>query len=165
MTEAPTIRSRARAPVVDPVTEAAVVTRQWTCPKKSSLTRLPEQRSIGHVRQALRSVRRQEGSLRDWRRHRTTSARPTASTSSSARPREVPVPAYPTDIFTLDMGLHGGVPQFLLSMIYGWESSGKALSLDTPIPTPSGWSTMGRSQSRRPGPRRARQTVQRHLCH
>lgn len=31
----------------------------------------------------------------------------------------------PTDIFTLDMGLHGGVPQSLISMIYGWESSGK----------------------------------------
>ena len=31
----------------------------------------------------------------------------------------------PTNVFTLDMGLHGGVPQSLLSMIYGWESSGK----------------------------------------
>jgi recombination protein RecA len=31
----------------------------------------------------------------------------------------------PTDIFTLDMGLHGGVPQSLISMVYGWESSGK----------------------------------------
>ncbi|QSY98688.1 hypothetical protein J2J97_31960 (plasmid) [Rhizobium bangladeshense] len=31
----------------------------------------------------------------------------------------------PTDIFTLDMGLHGGIPQSLISMVYGWESSGK----------------------------------------
>lgn len=31
----------------------------------------------------------------------------------------------PSDILTLDLGLHGGIPQSLISMIYGWESSGK----------------------------------------
>jgi recombination protein RecA len=31
----------------------------------------------------------------------------------------------PTGIFTLDMGLLGGVPQGLVTMPYGWESSGK----------------------------------------
>lgn len=31
----------------------------------------------------------------------------------------------PTRVFTLDMALHGGVPQSLVSMPYGWESSGK----------------------------------------
>lgn len=31
----------------------------------------------------------------------------------------------PTNIFTLDMALHGGVPETLITMFYGWESSGK----------------------------------------
>lgn len=49
----------------------------------------------------------------------------------------------PTGIFTLDMALHGGIPQSLITMPFGWESSGKALALDTPLPTPTGWTTMG----------------------
>lgn len=32
----------------------------------------------------------------------------------------------PTGIFTLDMGLFGGVARSLISMVYGWESSGKS---------------------------------------
>lgn len=32
----------------------------------------------------------------------------------------------PTGIFTLDMALFGGVPETLISMFYGWESSGKS---------------------------------------
>lgn len=31
----------------------------------------------------------------------------------------------PTGIFTLDMALFGGFPESLISMVYGWESSGK----------------------------------------
>lgn len=39
------------------------------------------------------------------------------------------LPAYthlPTGIFTLDMALFGGIPETLISMLYGWESSGKS---------------------------------------
>lgn len=32
----------------------------------------------------------------------------------------------PTGIFTLDMALFGGVPESLITMFYGWESSGKS---------------------------------------
>lgn len=32
----------------------------------------------------------------------------------------------PTGIFTLDMGLLGGIPEGLSTMLYGWESSGKS---------------------------------------
>ena len=31
----------------------------------------------------------------------------------------------PTDIFTLDLGLLGGIPRSLMTMTYGWESCGK----------------------------------------
>jgi recombination protein RecA len=31
----------------------------------------------------------------------------------------------PTDIFTLDMALFGGLPESMITMLYGWESSGK----------------------------------------
>lgn len=31
----------------------------------------------------------------------------------------------PTGIFTLDMATHGGIPEGLVTLLYGWESSGK----------------------------------------
>lgn len=33
----------------------------------------------------------------------------------------------PTDIFTLDMALLGGIPECRFTLVYGWESSGKSL--------------------------------------
>lgn len=49
----------------------------------------------------------------------------------------------PFGIFSLDMATFGGLPEGACTLLYGWESSGKALDLTTPIPTPDGWSTMG----------------------
>lgn len=37
------------------------------------------------------------------------------------------VPHIPTDIFMLDMALFGGLPEGQISMVYGWEASGKTL--------------------------------------
>src|ERR1700733_12861237 len=55
-----------------------------------------------------------------------------------------PVEVIPTGSIALDIALGiGGVPRGGVFEIYGPEGSGKALALDTPIPTPKGWTTMG----------------------
>jgi recombination protein RecA len=55
-----------------------------------------------------------------------------------------PVEVIPTGSIALDIALGiGGLPRGRVVEIYGPEGSGKALALDTPIPTPKGWTTMG----------------------
>jgi recombination protein RecA len=55
-----------------------------------------------------------------------------------------PVEVIPTGAIALDVALGiGGLPRGRVVEIYGPEGSGKALALDTPIPTPKGWTTMG----------------------
>src|SRR5215469_282025 len=55
-----------------------------------------------------------------------------------------PVEVIPTGSIALDVALGiGGLPRGRVVEIYGPEGSGKALALDTPIPTPKGWTTMG----------------------
>ncbi len=55
-----------------------------------------------------------------------------------------PGEAIPTGSIALDIALGiGGLPRGRAVEIYGPEGSGKALALDTPIPTPKGWTTMG----------------------
>jgi RecA/RadA recombinase len=44
---------------------------------------------------------------------------------------------------TLNYATEGGVPWGRTTSMYGDFSTGKAVALDTPIPTPSGWTTMG----------------------
>ena len=56
----------------------------------------------------------------------------------------VPVEVISTSSVGLDHALGiGGLPRGRVTEIYGPEGSGKALALDTPIPTPKGWTTMG----------------------
>jgi recombination protein RecA len=55
-----------------------------------------------------------------------------------------PVEVIPTSSIALDVALGiGGLPRGRVVEIFGPEGSGKALALDTPIPTPKGWTTMG----------------------
>jgi recombination protein RecA len=55
-----------------------------------------------------------------------------------------PIEVIPTGAISLDIALGiGGFPRGRVVEIYGPEGSGKALALDTPIPTPKGWTTMG----------------------
>ena len=55
-----------------------------------------------------------------------------------------PVEVIPTGSIALDVALGiGGLPRGRVVEIYGPEGSGKALALDTPIPTSKGWTTMG----------------------
>ncbi|HTT52588.1 MAG TPA: recombinase RecA [Streptosporangiaceae bacterium] len=55
-----------------------------------------------------------------------------------------PIEVIPTGAIALDVALGiGGLPRGRVVEIYGPEGSGKALALDTPIPTPKGWTTMG----------------------
>ena len=55
-----------------------------------------------------------------------------------------PIEVIPTGAISLDIALGiGGLPRGRVVEIYGPEGSGKALALDTPIPTPKGWTTMG----------------------
>jgi recombination protein RecA len=56
----------------------------------------------------------------------------------------VPIEVIPTGAISLDIALGiGGLPRGRVVEIYGPEGSGKALALDTPVPTPKGWTTMG----------------------
>jgi recombination protein RecA len=56
----------------------------------------------------------------------------------------VPIEVIPTGSIALDIALGiGGFPRGRVVEIFGPEGSGKALALDTPIPTPKGWTTMG----------------------
>jgi len=55
-----------------------------------------------------------------------------------------PIEVIPTGAIALDVALGiGGLPRGRVVEIYGPEGSGKALALDTPIPTSKGWTTMG----------------------
>jgi recombination protein RecA len=55
-----------------------------------------------------------------------------------------PVEVIPTGSIALDVALGiGGLPRGRVVEIYGPEGGGKALALDTSIPTPKGWTTMG----------------------
>src|SRR5215831_12783425 len=55
-----------------------------------------------------------------------------------------PIEVIPTGAISLDIALGiGGLRRGRIVEIYGPEGSGKALALDTPIPTPKGWITMG----------------------
>jgi recombination protein RecA len=55
-----------------------------------------------------------------------------------------PIEVIPTGSIALDVALGiGGFPRGRVVEVYGPEGSGKALALDTPIPTPKGWTTMG----------------------
>src|SRR5215831_5630314 len=55
-----------------------------------------------------------------------------------------PIEVIPTGAISLDIALGiGGLPRGRVVEIYGPEGSGKALALDTPIPTPKGWTAMG----------------------
>src|SRR5947207_8186147 len=55
-----------------------------------------------------------------------------------------PIEVIPTGAISLDIALGiGGRPRSRVVEIYGPEGSGKALALDTPIPTPKGWTTIG----------------------
>src|SRR5262250_2429190 len=55
-----------------------------------------------------------------------------------------PIEVIPTGAISLDIALGiGGFPRGRVVEIFGPEGSGKALALDTPIPTPKGWTTMG----------------------
>jgi len=47
---------------------------------------------------------------------------PNVIRSAELRPRFKHIP---TDIFSLDMGLFGGIPEGVISLIYGWAGSGK----------------------------------------
>ncbi len=51
--------------------------------------------------------------------------------------------AMPTGLHSVDHRLTGGLRPGELIIVAGRPGSGKALSLDTPIPTPDGWTTMG----------------------
>jgi recombination protein RecA len=55
-----------------------------------------------------------------------------------------PMEVIPTGAIALDVALGiGGLPRGRVVEVYGPEGSGKALALDTPVPTPKGWTTMG----------------------
>ena len=55
-----------------------------------------------------------------------------------------PMEVIPTGAIALDIALGiGGLPRGRVVEVFGPEGSGKALALDTPIPTPKGWTTMG----------------------
>ncbi len=55
-----------------------------------------------------------------------------------------PMEVIPTGSIALDVALGiGGLPRGRVVEVYGPEGSGKALALDTPIPTSKGWTTMG----------------------
>ncbi len=55
-----------------------------------------------------------------------------------------PIEVIPTGAIALDVALGiGGLPRGRVVEVYGPEGSGKALAMDTPIPTPKGWTTMG----------------------
>ena len=68
------------------------------------------------------------------------------------------VPTGFTDLDRLLNGLHAGQ----LIIVAGRPGLGKALALDTPLPTPTGWTTMGEVARRRPADRRRRPADDRH---
>ena len=70
----------------------------------------------------------------------------------------------PTGYIDLDEQLAGLQPSNLV-IVGGRPGMGKALALDTPIPTPTGWTTMGELAAGRRGARRAGPPVPRHLRH
>ena len=76
--------------------------------------------------------------------------------------RDETITGVATGYHDLDMQLFGLQPSNLV-VVGARPSMGKALALDTPIPTPQGWTTYGLGRSRRRGIRRPGPAVHDHL--
>ena len=96
---------------------------------------------VDRAQAEIYDVTEDRGQRRLWWRWRSCCSRPwTRSTrSQSGGGQSVGVPTGFAELDEVTNGLHGGQ----MIIVAARPGMGKALALDTPLPTPTGWTTMG----------------------
>lgn len=116
-------------------TECGNVTGKWAgqCPDCGEWNSLEERARSGKTGQGGKSIAKGGA----------TSASAPARVKKLSEHKPSDFPRFSTNIDELDRVLGGGVVPGSAVVLSGEPGSGKALDLDTPLPTPEGWTTMG----------------------